>query len=724
MKVIGNIHITELAQLENLSQRITNVCRLNKLTDLDSILNYYSQHGNFRELPCGAHTNDLLVGICKKYAWVYDPEKTQPSSFLYSIDLLTKRQKKIINVLINDLFLSPRSYNVLNNYLDSVDLDSIRLHEFDDSYPLSKYRNVGRATLIEFDAFIANVKYLIEHITSIEKQDETGIEIIKKFSKDNTKLNDAFTNENDTAEAATKLPDPFMESIDLLNSRQKKILDILIGELVNKMKIRSSNALRWHLEVINISNIRSMSLTNSSEFFKYRNVGKLSMLEIDQFFSDIKNYIEHIDEYDNRYDVGNDIIKRGSPQKLSLDFVSLPIVKELHGHSGKLPIFKILNAIVDFDKLFTNRQRLIFKTALNYYNNSNKNTLRKIAEEFRTTRERIRQIRIKLSDLETVFYFLNKIGADDIFLYETDIAADYIVVDNSFASKFNEAENTNFNYVFVAKILSIILSEKYICISNEEKIEFFKKHSKNESGCAYLISKKYASNFNFSIFLKDVKIRLSEKIEKEYLIDFRSYLLGFWKAHPSELNKETIQIAEYLLLNEFNLKPDNGNVVFKRNSQVLVIEYIIEALEKNVEPMPIKELFSIINRNAVVSKSLITLRTICYNDDRVISLQKGTVVGLKKWAEGQNFKVGRIRKIVEEYLEQKSTPIHISEILQYITQYKQTSHDSIMANLKGDKKRFKLFRGSYWGLRSKKYSDEFVEKEPSKQNATELTIAD
>ncbi|PLW96239.1 MAG: hypothetical protein C0593_12165 [Marinilabiliales bacterium] len=73
-----NYHISELKEMENLSERTRNVCIADSIPTLYKIVEYYFKYGTFKDLRnCGAKTNTELIRISEKFIGQYNltPEK-------------------------------------------------------------------------------------------------------------------------------------------------------------------------------------------------------------------------------------------------------------------------------------------------------------------------------------------------------------------------------------------------------------------------------------------------------------------------------------------------------------------------------------------------------------------------------------------------------------------------------------------------------------------------
>jgi hypothetical protein len=108
---------------------------------------------------------------------------------------------------------------------------------------------------------------------------------------------------------------------------------------------------------------------------------------------------------------------------------------------------------------------------------------------------------------------------------------------------------------------------------------------------------------------------------------------------------------------------------------------------------------------------------------RIFGKEKGVFIyfgrtstyGLAEWEQTQEaIKGGTIRSIIEGYLESFEEPKHISELAEYVSQYRpKSSFHSIHTNLQFDKSnRFKEFKGGFWGLTSKNYDNQVLKQHP------------
>ncbi len=157
-----SIPLSELAILYDFSTRTYNLCKYNKLNDLDSILDYYNKNNNFLKLRnCGSKSNTLLIKLCQHFSReeksVTKPEfnefrrKVQVVNDKYRVDLLSEfgdlgknysdnnfpLLKIIEYVLVNWKSLSDRESSFIKYCINS---DTFNLTEFAKTQKITRER--------------------------------------------------------------------------------------------------------------------------------------------------------------------------------------------------------------------------------------------------------------------------------------------------------------------------------------------------------------------------------------------------------------------------------------------------------------------------------------------------------------------------------------------------------------------------------------------------------
>ena len=199
-EIIINIELRELADIENFSVRTYNICENNDLDNLEKILQYYSENGNFKKLRnCGVKSEQELTDICNKYNYPIrtidnNSEIQAPKNELVEIiEKLTIKQKAVLNNILSAKFnkLTQRSSNALNDYLDNVvTIRSLKEHIFSDThFVISTLRNIGSKASEEIHLFLKEIKELIKLVSVFDDEKDLTRELfntllIKLFSID------------------------------------------------------------------------------------------------------------------------------------------------------------------------------------------------------------------------------------------------------------------------------------------------------------------------------------------------------------------------------------------------------------------------------------------------------------------------------------------------------------------------------------------------------------
>ena len=225
----------------------------------------------------------------------------------------------------------------------------------------------------------------------------------------------------------------------------------------------------------------------------------------------------------------------------------------------------------------------------------------------------------------------------------------------------------------------------------------------------YLVNKKISCSFKFIYFANDLDKRSSDRIEESYSFNFNSYLLSF--STSSNLNgiNNISEVAEKILNNEFGIYIDtDDNIRFTRNSQKQAYEYAYEALKLLGKPSTVNEITAKVEElHPDYETNDAKVRASMKRDNGFVPIGRRSIFGLKEWEnELENFKGGTIKDIIFEYLQDKTDPIHILELLNEVHKYRdKTNAKNIITNLKLDpQKQFIIFNQSFIGLCGKTYN--------------------
>lgn len=670
---IINISLFELSEMEGLSVRTQNVCEFSNLKDLYSILNYYLEYGDFLRLRnCGSKSNVELIDICTKYEnfKIKFEEETIPQIKNEEINIDLKELSEIED-------LSVRTHNICeDNNLN--DLFSV-LNYYWENNGFLKLRNCG---------FNSNIEL---------------VNVCNKYNKYFIKPQ---------VENPTEIQEnSILSKINLFSIKQKSIINNLIEIQIRNLTNRSRSGLMHYLNCdITLQNFAELLYDPTFKIKNIRMVGEISEIEIKSMLNSIEKEIEFVSGFNNDLEVGIWQLKVFMKLCFSIDDNLIREFVEDYDISKGLPVFKIIKVLIDNDIILDSREKIIFCNEYCLHHAKNDVSSINIPAIKGLTRERVRQIKVKfLQRFNNIFNFITQPELKSLINYNLDLTCNNLEITNDLIDYINKSEKTNFNRLFITKIVAILYSDKYDLIGQlEQKNSTKNTNSENWQGC-YIVDKEITSIIDFDKLIDDVKNRLTNKIEEEYELYFQSYLLNFIKTSDYRNLDLIAEIAEYILFNEFDININtNDCVVFTKNTKVQIIDYVYEALEKMKEPLTIYELYNIIEtKYPGVTKSASSLRGICQGDQKLFFIGRSSTYGLKVWENDLSIKGGTIRDIAEEYLKNQTEPKHIDEITEYVNKYRDTNSNSIRANLHVDEsKRFVFFSGMLIGITNKEYSTE------------------
>ena len=188
-KVIENIELKKLADIENISVRTYNICAYNDLLDLGKILQYFWVNGDFKKIRnCGNNSNQELINICNKYQYLIS--KTDNNTRIPSpkseiteiIESLTAKQKAVLNNIVSAKFnnLSQRSRHALSNCLNhTITIKSLKEYIFSDiNFEISSLKNIGSKASDELNLFLNEIKDFIKLVAIFENEEDLTRELL------------------------------------------------------------------------------------------------------------------------------------------------------------------------------------------------------------------------------------------------------------------------------------------------------------------------------------------------------------------------------------------------------------------------------------------------------------------------------------------------------------------------------------------------------------------
>lgn len=497
--------------------------------------------------------------------------------------------------------------------------------------------------------------------------------------------------------------------VQILNfsRNQREIVNTYIELKINNLTNRSRNAISQYLNKnFKIKNIGQIIFNNNDfNYANIKNIGNNTASELKIMFDEIRDYIEKVAKIDDE----NEILILRNRFYIERLFSITSIPDEILSSKS---IFTLIHFLIRKDAIFEKNEKFIFEKTVKIYKNQLTNTRHEISKELNISVERVRQIQKNiLKKLFDKLLLLKNIDSDLYEKYSLDINQHLIIIDDDFSNLINHKNATNFSAEFNALIVYSCISDQFNLVGhiNDVLQSKFNKSSKLHNWSnIYLISKNINDQFDFNNYTNDIYYRINDKIKESYNLNFKGYLNNFIRNKNNDFLSFIIPVAERIINHEFDLFIDiNDNIVFKRNTFKQVFEYAIEALEKLGAPSNIEDIYRLIEVDyPEITKNQEALRGSLGRSPEIIYFGRSSTFGLKKWEiEKEGIKGGTIKDIIFEYLQDKTYPVHILELLSEVHKYrKKTNAKNIITNLKLDpQKQFMIFNQSFIGLSDKIY---------------------
>ncbi|MBL0310170.1 MAG: hypothetical protein IPP77_10970 [Bacteroidetes bacterium] len=220
------------------------------------------------------------------------------------------------------------------------------------------------------------------------------------------------------------------------------------------------------------------------------------------------------------------------------------------------------------------------------------------------------------------------------------------------------------------------------------------------------VSEKYIEKVNLSGLIVFLECEIYEFESVRFDYNLQVLIERFYKENNILIEKTEVEkIYRFILkikLSEISIAVGN----LKRNEKKLlnakISEIIEDYLTNSNQAKRTKELIAVLSESNINIDRAQLLLTLKGMPETFIRMGNG-LCGLRKWSKSQNLQ-GSIREIVEHQLSNIDTPLHISEILTLLGNFRDVSKHSIVTNLKLTENRvFKFFNCAFIGLASKKY---------------------
>lgn len=551
---------------------------------------------------------------------------------------------------------------------------------------------------------ILSVQDLIEYYQNHKSFDQLKGCGMKSYEELTTIYKENYIDNGDKTKL--RFVDRIKEVVSNLSRTQREVINSFISIKVERLTVRSKNALRKYLdENIRIRNVETKILSNKEfDFFELKNIGAKCSDEIQNCLAQIKFMLKVV--YDSK-----------DPKHL-LRLKNKFLIQDLYS-VDKIPadvldsesIFSIIQFLIEENLLLGERYTPFLKT-LNIYNN-NKVELTELVKKFAITKERVRQSRLKCSsELGQAFRKLSNLEDNLLRKFNIDNSLPFIDINDKTLDLINKTSRTQFSLNFINVILSSYYSNLTLIGNLKDVLITKSSNNRNRHNWknVYIGNKYFIELFNFQKFTNDVSKRLDKTIDDSYSFHFKSYLTNFLLVDDMNMLNEIIPLCESIINKEFEMSLDiNDNLTFQRTTKIRSYEYSYEALLEIGEPAKVKVITEKINSlHQAINITETKVRASLKRKHGFVPIGRKSVFGLKKWElELANFRGGTIRDITKEYLRKNKTPQHISKIAKYVQQFRPKTYErSVHDNLKADdSKDFIFFKNAHVGLNEIEYDE-------------------
>lgn len=566
--------------------------------------------------------------------------------------------------------LSKRSYNIcLHSNL--LDIDTILSHYIQHG-GFSKLRNAGRKTDDELreicEFYIDNPSSII----NIQKQDNTK-SIEEKYD--------------------------FLQDDEVVQLLSKKLLS-----KSKKLDQRCHNILMllWKKSNSDLKNLMERLDTIEFDFMQVKNVGLKSSVTLHSFFNYLIDYGKSLTEqvpeersYNLFIEHVNILIERTS--EASIEWLW---TQQSNYFNNTFLFSEFVQILFQNGDFLDDRENYIFRYGTKYFQDS-KMTLDKLGEKFDITRERVRQILINENFHNSIFGKVVEI-LRILTPQKAEMEVD-IPTDEPFVNFEDLDKDSLFTSHFYYQLFAKFYTKKYKPVIFEKNI--YPK---------YLMQHDLYEGIRWQELIDTLRPLTEKKNDNEYQINLKGFLLQFIDNEELVVRNltERLNVLENLIYEEFGLLTDlDGNLTIKKNTPKLVHEYVIDVLKEANEPLHADE---IQKRLALIKPNMrgSSIRGTLQRKDSFIVTDWSTY-GLKKWEDEGRYVGGTIKEVVAHYLRMFDTPKHIQDIIDFVSQHRNTNKRNIDGNLRSDpRNQFRSFGFGFFGLTDKNYSEEDMQFNP------------
>lgn len=443
-----------------------------------------------------------------------------------------------------------------------------------------------------------------------------------------------------------------------------------------------------------------------------RNIGRKSVEEINRFVEELRSYIDEVIEHDFSEEE-KELLLLKSKYGSFMDGYACRVYSD----KKQLPMFHIVENILESEQKYDNKIQF-----LNYLMPMVKGeeslTIEQIAENQNLTRERVRQICAMGIDYlygEMVVNKSDNIDFSKIVSFSEDwsyvkdrLECEDVIKTNS-VEVLMEQEDCNLTFSIGLLTIFRIFNGEYSVVGN--KPYDTTTRSKSLWNNCFLVKKELVEAFDFDDMRCTLDFYFSEHDAEEMICQTAEELvldlfMSFWKSFDGSKVEAVSNVVTEILMQEYELIPDEEfRFLLQGKKVVTATDILYRALSENNQPMSIDELYAILqDKSSCNYKSPASIKGIVNSDVRLCMVGVDNLVALTEW---EHIKLGSIREVIVQYLEQFDEPKPVHDIVGYVLRYRDTTENSIRSTMYSGSQ-FRQFDNGYFGLADKSYPDEHL----------------
>lgn len=443
-----------------------------------------------------------------------------------------------------------------------------------------------------------------------------------------------------------------------------------------------------------------------------RKIGRKSVEEINRFVKELRSYIDEVIEHDFSEEE-KELLLLKSKYGSFMDGYACRVYSD----KKQLPMFHIVENIFESERKYDNKIQF-----LNYFlpmvKGEESLTIEQIAENQNLTRVRVRQICTMGIDYLYGKMVANKsdnldfskiVSFSEDWSYVKDKLECEDVIKANSVKVLLEQENCNLTASIGLLIILRIFDGQYCVVGNRPYD--MNARSKSSWNNSFVVKKELVEAFDFD----DMRCTLERYFEEhdaeeqicqtaeELLLDF---FMSSWNMFESSEVEAVGTVVSEILMQEYGLIPDEElHFLIQGHKTLTAADVLFRVLTEKYEPMTVDELYDILQtKYSFKYKSPASIRGIVNSDARLCMVGVDNLVALTEW---EHIKLGSVREVIVQYLEQFDVPKPVHDIVDYVLRYRDTTENSIRSTMYSGSQ-FRQFDNGYFGLADKSYPDEHL----------------